>query len=188
MGRPEYTNNELRVLWYLKRHGPLVRRNNESLLRRVVSDLNDAIAIDTIRTILLHLEKRSLVLRTYKRGLQPFNSGQNNPMLKLELVDPEMWLPPCPPPIPLAVVVAHQNEELEERTAHEPTIEAIVGALIDRSIELQKQVDKLHDMVEGLNAENERLRKEARPKPAPHLTSRVRDVLTPEQWETLRHQ
>lgn len=179
----DYTPNELRMLWHLKRNGPLVREGNQSLLGQLAYNLS--LSVGSTRTILRNLEQRCLVLRSYKYP-QPhrFSEGKNNPLLKIELVDPDMALPPVPP-LPLAVVVARENEELAERCAVEPSVEHMVDALIDRALELQKQVDKLQDVIAGLAAENDRLRHPAQ-QSIQHITQRVRDALTPDQWDELR--
>jgi hypothetical protein len=179
-----YTATELRLLWTLKRHGPLIRQGTSSLLNQLADELGKSPG--TTRTILRDLEKRCLVLRTYQKP-QPakFGDARGNALLRVELIDPDMQLPPPPKAIPLAVVVARENEELAERHATEPSVEQIVDALIDRALELQKQIDRLQDLVAGLSAENDRLRHTPKPAVA-HMTQRVQDVLTPEQWEALR--
>jgi hypothetical protein len=193
---PEYTHNQLLVLHHLKRYGPITRAPGTSILQSMSAELGMKVSALTYQ--LRTLEAKCLVLRTYERpATRKFGAGaSNNPLVKVELVDPNMSLPPIPQvyvatppdrqrkPTPLGIVIAEENEDLEERIEHnEPTVEAIVEALIDRALELQKQVDKLQDVIAGLNAENTRLRQ---PKPQAHVTSRVRDVLTADQWDTLR--
>jgi hypothetical protein len=196
---PEYTHNQLLILHHLKRYGPITRAPGTSILQAMSAELGMKVSALTYQ--LRTLEAKCLVLRTYGRpATRQFGAGaSNNPLTRLELVDPNMNLPPIPQvyvanppdrqrkPTPLGIVMADENEDLEERIEHrnhdEPTVEAIVEALIDRALELQKQVDKLQDVIAGLNTENERLRQ---PKPQAHVTSRVRDVLTQDQWDALR--
>jgi DNA-binding Lrp family transcriptional regulator len=192
------THNELLVLHHLKRYGPIKRTHNG---QSIANDMADELGMQhsTLRYLLRRLEDKCLILRSYaKPQTHTFEGGANNPMIKLELVDPDMVLEPIPQvfvpheppkPLPLAVTMERENRELEERIDHsngdrEPSVESIVDALIDRALELQKQVDKLQNVIEGLNKENERLHK-ATAKPA-HLSSRVQGVLTAEQWDNLR--
>lgn len=180
----QFSYNQLKVLWYLKRHGPIERNDARMSLMRFLAEALDLDPTQVQR--LLHgLEKRNVVLRTHRRK-GAFASG-GNPLLRVELVDPKMSLPPLKAPN-VEVVIAQENRALDELTAHEPSTDAIVHALVDRIVELQAQVDKLQGVVEALNAENEKLRKRTeRRQPSEHLTQRVRDVLTPEQWADLRH-
>jgi hypothetical protein len=116
-----------------------------------------------------------------------FGKGGSNQLIRIELVDPDMYLPPLIP-IPLAVVVAHENEELYERTAHEPTADDILEALLHRITELQGQVDKLQDIVSAQADKIQQQAKEVKRKERdPHLTQRLQGALTPEQWEALTH-
>ena len=194
------SHNDLLVLHHLKRYGPLKRiKRGHSIINDMAAELG--MKTSTLKYILRKLEKQCIVLRTYEKPQShSFSEGANNPLIKLELVDPNMELqaipqvyrPLDPPrPLPLAATMERENRELEERVeqqhSNEPTVESIIEALIDRALELQKQVDKLHDVVDGLTQENERLRKAATPKPA-HLSSRVRDVLAPDVWDNLRRQ
>lgn len=187
-----FNHTELAILWMLKRRkGKVVRgKKGTSAERSCVTIIANEIGknTNTVRYSLAQLEQNNIVLRTYPRPkADSFGEDGNNPMLKVELVDPKMYLPPLKQ-TPLGVVVAQENRDLDERTAHEPSVDAIVSALVDRLEEYQKQVNKLQDIVEALTSENEKLRRRVeRPKPSEHLTSRVRDVLTPEQWEELRH-
>jgi hypothetical protein len=192
---PEYTHNQLLILHHLKRYGPITKPPNDSILRVTAAELGMKVSALTYQ--LRTLEAKCLVLRTYERpATRQFGAGaSNNPLTRLELVDPNMTLPAIPQvyvdrqrkPTPLGIVIAEENEDLEERIEHrnhdEPSVESIVEALVDRALELQKQVDKLQNVIAGLNAENARLRQ---PKPQPHLSARVRDVLTDDQWDALR--
>jgi hypothetical protein len=145
------------------------------------------LGVGTVRYVIGGLEQRSLVLRSYRSGKrQDFGNQGYNPIVRIELVDPNMELPPLKP-IPLAVVIAKENQELEERTVHEPTAEAIVDALLSRIAELQGQIDKLCSVVREQEDEMSKLRKRAATPPAPPLTEKVRNALTEEQWEALRH-
>jgi hypothetical protein len=188
--KQEYTYHELRVLWYLKRHGgAVVRVDNTSILTRMTQEL--PMVLGTLRWTLRKLEERSLVLRTYKYPIAKSFADQSgaNPLIKVELVDPKMALPPEPQPPTAQAIVAFENRELDELTAHEPERNDVIDALVDRAIELQRQVDKLQDIISMLEADNAKLRKRserAAEQPA-HLSQRVRDVLTAEKWEELRH-
>jgi hypothetical protein len=187
MPRSEYTPRELQILWHLKRAGgKITRTTNHSLLSETAYALN--MRASTFRHLCADLETRCIILRTYRLGKSAtFESGRNNPCTSIELVDPRMDLPYLAP-LPAAVIIAHENDELAERLTREPSTEQIVEALIDRALELQKQIDKLQDVVDGLNAENTRLQAQARSRrePTPHLQQRVQSVLTAEQWDTLR--
>src|SRR5215469_105388 len=175
----DYTSNELRVLWYLKRHGPLVRQEvgqsttGASLLNQLAEGTDLGVA--SIRHILGNLEGRSLVMRTYRKGYTPsFRTQGYNPLMKIELVDPEMYLPPFPKPVPPQFVLAAENVEMYERHVEEPSAEAIVDALLSRIEQLQGQVNTLQNMVEKLETRHQQ---ENRPKPS-HLTERLKNALT----------
>jgi hypothetical protein len=171
-----------------------------SIITRLADELR--MKIGTLRWAMRELERKCAILRTYKGPkVEAFSqaSGQN-PLMRVELVDPNMVLPPEPRPIPLVAVVEHENDELLERTEHEPERDDVIEALVLRAVELQTQVNKLQDLVEKLNATNddltERLRKwhdraqaerTEKRKPPAHLSQRVQDVLTPDQWEALKH-
>jgi hypothetical protein len=189
----EYKLTELKILWYLKRHGPLTRttgRGIQGLMTRLSNELE--VGVGAIRYALTSLENQSLVLRTYQRPVShKFGEDRNNLLMRIELVDPRMFLPPLPV-MPLAVVIAHENVELQERVAQKreeagtgPTAEQIVDALIDRVFELQAQIDKMHGVVTQLTVENETLKKQSE-RQVGHLTTRLKDALRPDQWETLR--
>jgi hypothetical protein len=201
MAAPHYSHNQLLVLHHLKRYGPILKPPRDTITRTMAAELGMKDA--TLKYVLRTLETQCIILRSYKNGKPSFGdkAGTNHPMTKLELVDPDMVLPAIPQvyvttppdqqrkPTPLGIVMAHENEELDERVessnGKEPTVESVIDALIDRALELQKQVDKLQDVIEGLNAENARLVKAAKPQPT-HLSSRVRDVLPPDVWERLK--
>lgn len=181
----EYTNTELRVLWYIKRHGPLIAKSDSpsaSLIRLIT----DAVPMSrqTIANALRTLEDRCLILKTYKREKAASFDASNgfNPLIRIELVDPDMHLPPLPPPMPLGVVMAKETREME-RTV-EPSPEAIVEALINRITELQGQVNKLQDIVEQ-QATMLSKASEAKKANSTHLTSRIQGALTEAQWAAL---
>jgi len=178
----EYTRTQLRILWHLKRHGPLTNTDPRPQGGGLTSSLAEELdlRVKTLGWNLRHLEQRSLILRTYKHGLRRFADNGYNPMIRLELVDPTMYLPPCPAPLPLAAVMARENEEMGHRDEHEPSAEQIILALLKRNDELQGQIVKLQDIV---SAQADQLVAASKPKPR----QRVRDALTPEQWEALRH-
>jgi hypothetical protein len=187
----KYTPSELKVLWYLKKNGTMSRPvdgSSRSLMKEL--SLGTQIPVSSLRHFLSALESRSLLLRTYKhKKATTFKTQGHNPILKIELVDPEMVLPPIPH-ASLGVVIAQQNEELLERVAHEPSAEDIVDALLNRVTELQTQVNKLQGVIEAQESEVCKLRKQAAEsnhKPKVHISQRLQDALTKEQWEELRH-
>ena len=135
----KFTSSELRVLWHLKQYGPVKREGSNSPLVRMATDLGMSSA--TLRYHLRRLEEESLVLRTHKRpSNHTFGADRGNPCLSIELIDPEMSLPPRPKPLPEFVVVAKENRELDELVAHEPTTEEMVMALVRRITELENTV------------------------------------------------
>ena len=199
MKNMEYTRNQLKLLWYLKRHGGSVSRPpndltpGNSLMRKLGAELD--IRVQSVGTIIRQLEGMSLVIRHYHKGRpSAYASGENNPLMKVELVDPGMWLPELPPPLPLAAVLANENEEMYHRTIQIPTEERVIEMLLARVDELQEVVDKLHTIVTEQAAENEtlkqqveRLTRPARRQLSDHLMERIDQRLRPEQREDLRH-
>ena len=200
MARPEYTRNELKVLWYLKRHGPMTNNNpvpgvtESSIPNRLAAKCD--IRTHTISYILRSLETKCLVIRTYRGAKSAkFADGPGyNPMVKLELVDPNMWLPELPAPPPLAAVLNHENEELHERTAHLPTVDRTIEMLLDRLDEYKAQIDKLCGIVRDVTAERDSLQHRVTELQRPAMkhvsepsTHRIQEHLTPEQWDDLRH-
>ena len=190
----QYTRNELKVLWHLKRHGPCtLGPKGGSLLKSVASILD--LRPQTLGYILRNLESESLILRSYDRGKPEF--GPTGPkasrLIRIELVDPSMWLPELPPPLPLGVVMDQENRDLYERTCETPTEERVIEMLLVRNDELQAQINKLQEVIEGLAAENsklafqvEKLSRPARRHVSDHLSSRIQNALTPDQWDSLR--
>lgn len=193
----KYTHNQLLILHHLKRYGPLNRTTSEGNITETMA-VELGMKHSTLKYLLRNFEKDCIILRTYSGGIKAarFGAGANQPMVKLELVDPNMPLPPIPQvytphpppkPLPLGVVLAHETEELEHRqNGTAPTVESVIEALIDRALELQHQVDKLHGVITQLTSENDLLKKRLKPPPNPHLTERIRGVLTEEQWTNLR--
>lgn len=183
-----FSPSELRVLWYLKRHGGKIsaKIGEQTLYNRISEDTG--MVRGTLRAALRDLEKASVVIRHFKRAPTGFGDGAGiNSLLAIELVDPKMQLPP-EPKLSLGYVVAYENNEMLERTAHEPDATQMLDALVDRCMELQRQIDKLGEIINKLNEENASLKKRGERKPPPeHLTSRIKDVLSPEQWEAMRH-
>jgi hypothetical protein len=187
----QYTRNELKVLWSLKR-GPWTKQDKISLLKKQAGILDMRPA--TLAYVLKGLELESLVLRHYEKGrTSDWAKGEYNPLVKVELVDPTMWLPELPPPLPLGIVMDQENRDLHERTCETPTEERVIEMLLIRNDELQAQVNKLQEVIEGLAAENsklafqvEKLSRPARRRVSDHLSSRVQNALTPEQWDQLR--
>lgn len=184
----QYTYNELSVLWYLKRHNGVVTggtQGGDTILGTMSHDLN--MNKHTVSNVLRRLEGRCIILRTYARTQKGYGADGYNPLKKVELVDPDMFLPPLPQ-LSLGIVIAHENEELSERTAAEPSTEGMVLALVERIVELQAQVDKLQQIVVDQEALVSQLKKQQTRKPhSEGLTQAVRSVLTADQWEKLRH-
>jgi hypothetical protein len=187
----QYTRNELKVLWSLKR-GPWIK-GKTSLLKEQAGILD--VRSTTLAHILRTLELESLVLRHYAKGRSStWGKSEHNPLIKVELVDPSMWLPELPPPLPLGVVMDQENRDLYKRTCETPTEERVIEMLLIRNDELQAQINKLQEVIEGLASENnklafqvEKLSRPARRHVSDHLKSRVKDALTPEQWDVLSH-
>lgn len=156
----------------------------------IINELAEITGIgnSTVRACLRTLEQQTVVLRTYMKGTaNKFGEGAGNPMIRLELIDPSMSLPPCPTPIPVVVVDARENEELYQRTRVEPDHDAVVLALLARNEELVDQIAKLQDVVVQLQEQINMLTRQQDRKIPEHLTSRIKDALTPEQWDALTH-
>ena len=195
----QYTRNQLKLLWFLKRKGGSFSRHpadmtpGGSLLKVMAAELD--IRASSVGSILRQLEAKSLVLRHYLKGrASAYASGENNPLIKVEMCDPKMWLPELPPPLPLGVVMQHENNDLYERTAELPSEERVIEALLARIDELQAVIDKLHTVVttqaeenETLKHQVERLTKPARRQVRDHLYEQVRNRLPPEQAAALEH-
>lgn len=185
----EFPPSELNLLWYLKRHGGSVSRRegtgeSSSLYSQISYDLH--CGVGTVRYAAKQLEKKSLVIRTHlKFSPKMFTTQGHNPLVKLEMVDPNMWLPPAPS-MPLAVVLAKENEELEERIEQDPSEVDVIMALVDRVHELEEQVNKLQICVIEQSEENERLKKQRADRPKTHLSQPVMDALPPDVWEALK--
>lgn len=185
----DYTGTELRILWYLKKNGPLQAKSSnpkDSVVTRMVNDLGLKNA--WVRASLRNLERRCIILKTYAREIkQSFSGNQGyNAIMGIELIDPDMDLPACPAPLPLAIVVAHENADLYERTTVDPSPEAILEALLNRITELQVQVDKLQDIVAAQADQLAKASANSR-RTSDHLTSRIRDVLPADTWDRLTH-
>jgi hypothetical protein len=185
----EFSRNELKVLWYLKRRGGVMTRDGygKSIVDLIAQDMD--MRYTSVQYILKVLESKSLVLRTYEKGKsKDFSDAKGfNPMIRLELVDTGMYLPPLPAPMPLAAVVSKENEDLEERVVHkkarELTAEEIIDALCVRNDELVAQIDKLQEIV---HAQAEELLKRDKKPDIGHLTERVGDRLSADTWRKLR--
>ena len=197
---PEYSYNELRVLWCLKRHGGIMTDENPKQKKGIYDRLSNELDVSrpSLKYTLRMLEQKSLVLRTYRKVKastfrEKANSGYN-PLVRLELVDPHMWLPELPK-LSLGVVIAHENEDLGRRMEHEPSIEGALIAVLDRNDELQKQIEKLREIIDAqaneclqLKDKLARLERPARTHISTGLNQRVKDALTPEQWDALKHE
>jgi hypothetical protein len=180
-----YTNNEIRMLWYLKRHGPVSRPKGKHPSIHGLLSREIPMGLGAVKAVLRTLEDKCAVLRTYQKGMNSgkFGDMQGNALLKVELTDPNMILPPYPKSVPPQVIDAIENEEMFQRTAVEPSPDAVILALLARNEELQDQVRKLQDVIQQLSAQQERIKRTV----PEHLTRRIQDALTPEQWESLSH-
>lgn len=184
----EYTRKELQILWYLKRNGGVVTAKSDQSKDSIVTIMAETLGMrrQSINYYLRELEKRCLLIKTYAKGVKIGSLGYAI-IVKIELIDPQMYLPPLPAPMPLAAVMSKENDELLERTAVEPTNEAIILALVEENEKLRAQINKLQEVVNALAKENEILKKQQAPKQRPeHLNQRVQDALPPEVWESLR--
>lgn len=185
-----YSPAQLRLLWFLKGQGGSIKRKHGGSLYHQIAEKMD-MATHTVQWAAKSLEQRSVVLRTYNReSPRTFGKTQGMVLMKLELVDPKMWLPPMPT-VPLAVVIAKENEELEERTAHEPSEIDVIMALVAEVHKRDDTITKLQECVVKLSEHNEQLKKDAarakRPTRA-HLSQPVREIIPDSVWESLRHQ
>lgn len=190
-----FTRNELTILWYLKRCGPAeasgsLAPGHPGLVNRIAEATG--LHINTVRGLLRKLEQDCVILRTYKRPeKQKIGDGKGlNPLVRVELVDPKMYLPPAPPPLPLGVVIAHENVEMQtmidqRNGTHEPNSDKVIEALLSVIDVDREQITKLQDIVNAQANEILELKKQQRRTPSEHLTTRVRDVVPPETWERL---
>lgn len=179
----EYTHNELRILWHLKRNNGMIQ-NQSGVIRPLAETLD--MRIGTVSYIVKGLEEKCLLVRTF--GDRRPRGVATTLITKLELIDPQMYLPPLPAPMPLAAVLNHENDEMYDRTACEPTDEAIILALVTENEKLRFQISKLQDIVNAQAKEIMQLKEHQSPKSRdPHLNQRARDSLPPEVWDQLHH-
>lgn len=184
--RPEYGSNQLRVLYYLKQHGPLQKTRGIGSLYSVIAD-STGLSRNSVRFAVKELEDKCVVLCTWSKGRpEKWGSNRGSHVTRIELIDPAMKLPAPPKPLPAIVVDARINEELYQITIQEPSLEETLIALLERNEELQEQVNKLQDVIVQLSEEQQKQERGRRPIPE-HLTSRVRNALKPEQWDALSH-
>lgn len=194
---------ELKILWSLKRSGGFREvKEGAGTGHGFLGPWADELECTqkTLGAVLRGLEEKSVILRTYKGGKTPGFAAGYRPLLRVELVDPQMKIPPIPPLSP-GFVMERENEEEYIRCdgdvqGTDPTPEAVILALLNRNdelaariLELEGQINKLQDIVEEqanklTQASQERTRNRKYPE---HLTGRIQDALTPEQWERLRH-
>jgi hypothetical protein len=142
----------------------------------------------TISYCLRELEKKCLLIRTFSKG-GGAKAGSFDFIIRVELIDPQMYLPPLPAPLPLATVINHENNDLYERTAiEEASNEAVMLALVTENEKLRFQINKLQEVVATLAKENEELKKQHAPRRRDeHLNQRIQDALPPEVWDQLHH-
>lgn len=179
-----YSDTELRILWYLKRNGP-IERGTASLIQEFADILG--IKVHSLTYCLRNLENQSIILRTYERGKPEFADNRGpSALIRVELVDPNMQLPAIEP-LPLAIVVARENEELYERTVHEPSPDDVIMALLTENTKLRDQIEKLKDIIEGQAKELIKHQEQSKRKVPEHLMSQVKDALPPEIWEEITH-
>jgi len=192
----QYSTPQLRILWYLKKYGPMINPGpyvpgrEEGIIATLSTEL--FLTRGSIQYNLNVLEKNCIVCRT---SLDPSKRGKGwNPMIRLELIDPTMWLPEEPAPIPLGTIMAIENEELRGRTVEEPSMERTLAFVLDRMDEYKHQIDTLRDRLIAVDHENEELKRKLagitnhRNRPAPDpLKHRVAEHLTAEEWDALYH-
>jgi|SRR5215467_3852842 len=207
-----YTIGELKILWYLKIECGGIMHGGSSPSESPIKEMASVLDLPptTVKGGLRTLEDKALILRTYKRPKsEGFTGNQGfNPLLRIEMVDPNMDLPmlpldirqqmakPKPEPIiedamPVTVI-QRENAEMFSRSEHEPTTEAVVLALLTRNEELREQIAKLHEVIASQQEEIESKTKTIasmrdRPRRPEHLNSRIKDALTPEQWDAITH-
>jgi len=190
--KTEYTYNQLRLLWYLKKHGPVTDAGRTNRRASILSAFTDALGLSqaTVRHCLRALEQRSIILRTYSDDRPKRFGDQTGGMrlTRIELVDPKMKLPPEPAAPTLGTVMRWENQVLYDMTASDPERDDVIDALVERIAELQAQVDKLGEVIEGLASENARLADRQDRTPPAHLSQPVRDALPDEVWDRLTHQ
>lgn len=182
-----FTSNEIRMLHYLKRHGPIIKQKGQgSLINRISEEV--PLTAGTTRAVLRTLEVKCVILRTYTRGqAAKFGENKGSLLIRVELIEPNMILPPMPRSVPPLVIDAQENEELYQRTAIEPSPDAVILALLSRNEELQDQITKLQDVIMRQQEQLTAMQKDQTRKVPEHLSSRIRDALTPEQWDQLSH-
>lgn len=97
VGRPPvaWKAGELRVLWWLKDHGTAVQRGERGSVINPIAD-EVKMAPSRVRQILLQLQQRGLVERTFASSTDP--SVRNNPVVRVELTNPDVELPERPAP------------------------------------------------------------------------------------------
>lgn len=177
----EYTRNELKVLWHCKRQQGVVENDKIGVVRLLAQVLD--MRHSTVGYVLRQLEDKCLIARSFtqrrSRGI-----GQNV-ITRVEMVDPEMYLPPLPEPPPLAVVLDQENEELYQRITCEPSTEAVILALLAENEKLRFQIDKLQGIVAS-QAKELMERSKTSHLPA-HLAQRVQDALPADKWEEISH-
>src|SRR5215472_8004938 len=103
--KTHYTNAELKILHYLKRHHGTIRsKDGLSVAHRIARDLN--MTRVAVVPVLRNLENACVLVRT-------FAGGMKSAIIRVELIDKDMELPPLP--IIPAVNIMVENRELEER-------------------------------------------------------------------------
>src|SRR5215472_7384634 len=97
----KYSRSELRILWYIKKHRGVLTRNKSSIITQISNNLD--LSMPTVRSTLQKLEERCFILRTYKYDRPKTFADKEgaNPLIKVELVDPNISLPAEPKPLPV---------------------------------------------------------------------------------------
>ena len=185
----EYTHNELKILWHLKRNGGVITAKSDKNKDSIVTLMAET--LDMRRgSVGYHLrtleQEKCLIVRTFKaRG--DHSRGDFGILIKVELIDPQMYLPPLPGPMPLAAIVSKENEELYDRTLCEADDDAVILALVTENEKLRFQINKLQEIVAAQAKEIETLKRPARRERSEHLNQRVQDALPPDVWDQLHH-
>lgn len=215
MGNETITKNdigfrpgELKILWLLKDMGGEI--TSENCCDMIAAEVR--MLPSTVRAYLTSMERKSLVISHY-RWPEKSTKGRYNSTVKVELVDPDMELPFRPHwagqravsyvEKRIAVPKAQKFDGLGTPVVEAPIIEReesdferIFIQMVDRVneqheeiVKLQFQCDKLHEMVNQLNADNENLRRQRREQPR-HYDRLAQKLgqLNPEEWEKLQRQ
>ena len=155
MSSERYSLNELKILHYMKKHNGVVTGGKGKSGRSVTAKLAQHCGIgrSTVNGILKKLEDRCLLVRTYASGKTGQFAAGWDAIVKIELVDPNITLPPLP--LPPAVNMKIENNTLLEKAIdlNPPSENQVWEALVARCEELVAQNDKLFTVIQEQQAE-----------------------------------